>query len=220
MTAECSLLNLTFDYALRTAGVRLIYGSPGSYKTRLALALLCRGARLLGLRPIYMATGKHLCVRALLRSIKVYRVYSAIDELKRTILLERLCRDADRPIAVCVDSIAANHVRTRALIRIRSAFSLLLTELFLLKRLADEYEARVLLVDYERRDGKPLLMRFYKEVVDRVFRLKITNETLSVEVATPQLSVIASEDYPIAEVEGCLSEEVKRCYAEQSSNSS
>ncbi|MEM0267008.1 MAG: hypothetical protein QXV98_00145 [Thermofilaceae archaeon] len=166
---------LTFLTKRLDKGALVLYGGPGTFRTRLAL-FLCEQ-----LAPsFYIGAGRHARLKVILRGVEVRAVTSFYDELLTTIECVGFCKQ-EKVKLVAIDEFMANLAPYRASLSESYVYRMALTEVSVLG-LAVEAECKVLLVcaeDY--RTGGPLTIKILRRLKPRLVRTVVVNGVLTLE---------------------------------------
>ncbi len=184
-----------FVSRLRTAlfskpGLNLLYGPPGSYKTTLLLGSM---AGLRGFRRVYVASGKHRLYEYP-RWLTVYLSGDIFANFAITLALYQMAPREAEPLAVAYDTLVADYAAARAFLRWRAVAKVMATVLAVLRDLADEYSARVVVVSLPRvRSGVPVFWGLISRFVDGAVSLSVEGERLIARFKDHELNVVAED---------------------------
>ncbi|MEM1869584.1 MAG: hypothetical protein QW517_00515 [Thermofilaceae archaeon] len=156
-------------------GVLVLYGGPGTFRTRLTLLL---GEQLAP--SVYIGAGRHARLKVTLRDVEVRAATSFYDELLTAIECIGFCKQKKVKL-VAIDEFMANLVPYRASLSESYVYRMALTEVSVLS-LAVEAGCKVLLVcaeDY--RTGGPLTIKILRRLKPRLVRTIVEDEVLTLE---------------------------------------
>lgn len=191
-----SLLNL-LSIALEERGALVIYGAPGTLRTRLTL-LLCSL-----LKPsVYIGTGRHARLKRLPEGVSAGSTTSFYEELLKVLeCLGLVRRGAVRALAI--DELLANIVPYRASLSESVVARMVLTETQLIHSLVEYGGKAVVVCGEDPRTGGPLALRYLRQLRPRLLRTSIDEGILSVEereLGDP-LAVVWRVEVEVEEVE-------------------
>ena len=156
-------------------GSLVIYGRPGSLRTRAAF-LLCRQIS----PSLYLGTGRHARIKKIPSGVQYFPTTSFYEELLKVIEIVGLCRRGAVKLAA-LDEFLANVVPYRASLSEAYVARMALTEVNLL-RVAREAGCSVVVVCAEdRRTGGPLALKVLRQLKPKLIRLAVENGTLAAE---------------------------------------
>lgn len=160
---------------LGEGGRLVLYGPPGSFRTRVALSVASR------LRPAaYLGAGRHARLRELPEGVEALSTPSFYEELLNTIRVLGMVRRGVLKTLV-VDEFMANLVPYRTVLNESYVMRMALAEVHVL-RLVAGVGGRVLLVCGEDpRTGGPLGARYVRLLKPVLVRLEVAGSSLIVE---------------------------------------
>lgn len=160
---------------LRGEGALVLYGKPGTLRTRVAF-LLCGE-----LSPsVYIGTGRHARLRAAPGNTAIYATMSFYEELLKVIEVAGLCKKSLVQL-IAIDEFMANLIPYRASLNESYVARMALTEISVLK-LIKEAGCKVLLVCAEDlRTGAPLGLKILRQLKPRLVRTSIEADVLVAE---------------------------------------
>ncbi len=168
------LLDL-FAELLEERGALVIYGGPGTLRTRLALLACSRFSPCL-----YVGTGRHARLEELPGGVVAVPATSFYDELLGVIKASGLVRSGALR-AVAVDELLANLAPYRASLSESVVARMLLTEIEVLRLLAERGGKVIIVCSEDPRTGGPLALRYLRRLKPRLLRTSVVEGVLTVE---------------------------------------
>lgn len=200
MSTGMAAIDALSDFLARRLdrGVLVLYGGPGTFRTRLALLLCERMAP-----SLYIGAGRHARLKVASRGVTLRAAVSFSDELLSVIECAGLCKQG-RVKLVAIDEFLANLVPYRASISESHVYRMALTEASILN-MARDFGCKILLVCAEDpRTGGPLTIKILRRLKPRLVRSAVENGLITLEerdLADPLIALGRVEAY-IEEVEG------------------
>lgn len=153
----------------------VIYGPPGSLRTRLALSVAYNS------RPfLYIGTGRHARLKKLPKEAKVFQTTSFYSELLRVFeALGEVRAGAYRTIVL--DEFLANVIPYRAVLKESYIMRMALTETQLFSSIIENTGKVVTVCGEDQRTGEPLGLRYVRLLKPYLLRLKVVNKEVVLE---------------------------------------
>jgi len=168
----------------------VIYGPPGSCRTRIALT----ASRRLG-RVVYLATGRHARLRELPSNVELMAATSFYDELLNVIRVLGRASSGEE-LSLVLDEFFANLVPCRAFMNESSIMRMALSEVYLLDAVGEMGGKLLLVCAEDPRTGGPLGFRYVRILKPVLLRVRVEGDSLIVEErdpADPSITLMRSE---------------------------
>lgn len=156
-------------------GALLLYGAPGTLRTRLTLLLCSR------LKPsLYIGAGRHSRLKRLPPGVQACLTPSFYEELLKVVESLGLVRSGQLR-ALSIDEFFANLEPYRASLSESYVSRMALAEVHLLRTAVEHGGAVVIVCGEDPRTGAPLAFRYLRRLRPRLFRTTIEEGNLVVE---------------------------------------
>jgi|GEM_PF-1110882 hypothetical protein len=169
-----SLLNL-LSTALEERGALVIYGAPGTLRTRLAFLLCSR------FKPcVYIGAGRHARLKRLPEGVLAGSTTSFYEELLKVLECTGLVKNG-AVRALAIDELLANIVPYRASLSESIVMRMVLTEIQLIRSLVERGGKSIIVCGEDPRTGGPLALRYLRQLKPHLLRTSVVEGVLSVE---------------------------------------
>ncbi|MEM1508902.1 MAG: hypothetical protein QXY49_04005 [Thermofilaceae archaeon] len=153
----------------------VIYGPPGSLRTRLALLIAYNS------RPfLYIGTGRHARLKKLPKEAKVFQTMSFYSELLKVFEVLGETRAGDCRTIV-LDEFLANIIPYRAVLKESYIMRMALTEIQIFTSIIENSGKVITVCGEDQRTGGPLGLRYIRLLKPYLLRLKVVKKEVILE---------------------------------------
>lgn len=194
----------SFYKILSNRGLRVLYGPPLSYKTKLALSyILLRGEK----PSTYVGLGKHVRVADRVKGLaRTYSFLSLVEEIESLTNLVLNLREGE---FLAYDGFGATLLPFRCDLREISAMRIALFITALLKLSTQTHSASVLILTTETAKGRPLFFKALSRFSDAFVRARKNDDVLELTLHNPQMLELWRIRVPASEVNELLGEQLR-----------